>query len=190
MTVLCFIDCETTGLDPRIHQPYEVCWWREDEKEPTTAALPHSLNNADGAALRIGGYFDRDFRPETDRNDYWVQKLAYALRGVTLVGSNPAFDAAMLTRYIGAPVWHHRMIDVAQAAMWVFDWSRPKGLADVTAALVERGYEIPTPDHTAEGDVRATRAVYEALRDLRGDWPPVTATPPASETDEGAGGAS
>lgn len=26
---LCFIDVEATGLDPRIHQPYEVAWWYE-----------------------------------------------------------------------------------------------------------------------------------------------------------------
>jgi hypothetical protein len=50
--------------------------------------------------------------------------------------------------------------------MWVFGWDRPKGLADVATACRERGYEIPEPDHTAEGDVRTTRAVYEALRFL------------------------
>lgn len=175
MTTLCFIDTETTGLDARIHDPYEVCWWREDMPKPTTAAVPHSLQYADGAALRIGGYFDRDFRPESDRNDYWVQVLARDLRGATLVGSNPAFDAAMLTRFIGTPVWHHRLINVAEGAMWVFDWNRPKGLADVTAALRERGFEIPEPDHTAEGDVRTTRAVYYALREVRAMTPPLTA---------------
>ena len=166
MSVLCFIDTETTGLDARIHEPYEVCWWREDEEKPNVAALPHSLRYADGAALRIGGYFDRDFRPEGDRNDYWVQVLARDLRGVTLVGSNPAFDAAMLTRFIGAPVWHHRLINVAEGGMWVFGWDRPKGLADVANECRGRGYSIPDPDHTAEGDVRTTRAVYEALRKI------------------------
>lgn len=169
MTLLAFIDTETTGLDPRIHQPYEVCIWREDWSEPLTAALPHSLVHADQQALNIGGYFKRSFRPEMDRNDYWVQRLARDLHGVTLVGSNPAFDAAMLTRFIGAPVWHHRMIDVAQGAMWVLGWDRPKGLADVRQALAEMGHDIPEPDHTAEGDVRTTKAVYEALRAIRGE---------------------
>lgn len=165
---LCFIDTETTGLDPRIHQPYEVCWWRDDEKEPETAWLPHSLTHADQQALKIGRYFDRGFRPETDRNDYWAQRLSRSLNGVTLVGSNPAFDAAMLTRFIGAPVWHHRMIDISNVAMVVFDRSRPMGLAEIQEWLANSaGYEIPEPDHTAEGDVRTTRAVYEALRELR-----------------------
>lgn len=168
---LCFIDTETTGLDVRIHQPYEVCWWLEDEDQPITMRLPHSLVHADQQALKIGGYFDRQISVEgewTDTPDGMVTALARVLNGVTLVGSNPAFDAAMLTRFIGTPVWHHRMIDVAQAAMWVLDTGRPIGLAEVRTRLVDLGYEIPEPDHTAEGDVRTTRAAYAALRDVRG----------------------
>jgi hypothetical protein len=165
-TTLCFVDTETTGLDPRIHQPYEVCYWREDRVAPRTLHLPHTLDLADSAALRIGGYHDRDFSPFPDRSAKFsaAGELVKALRGVTLVGSNPAFDAAMLRQFIGTEVWHYRLINVAEGAMWVFGWDRPKGLADVVDVLRESGYEIPEPDHTAEGDVRATRAVYEALR--------------------------
>lgn len=166
MTVLCFVDTETTGLDPRIHQPYEVCIWREDRPEPLTLELPHSLEYADAAALRVGGYHARGFTPHdfSEKANTRRFQLMTNLVGVTLVGSNPAFDAAMLTRFLGAPVWHYRLINVAEGAMWLFGWDRPKGLADVTAECRNRGHVIPEPDHTAEGDVRATRAVYEALR--------------------------
>ena len=166
MTVLCFIDTETTGLDARIHQPYEVCLWREDWDQPRTLYPGHTLEFADQMALKVGRYFDRDFRPAPDNSLSTPGSLAKHLNGVTLVGSNPAFDAAMLTRVIGAPVWHHRLINVAEGGMWVFGWDRPKGLADVANECRERGYDIPEPDHTAEGDVRATRAVYEALRSI------------------------
>ena len=162
-TTLAFVDCESTGLDARIHQPYEVCIWREDWEHPNTFGLPHTLEYADQQALKIGGYFKRD-RMMAQGDHTTCRVIARHLHGTTLVGSNPAFDAAMLTRYIGAPVWHHRLINVAEGAMWLFGWERPKGLADVTAELRERGYEIPNPDHTAEGDVRTTRAVYYALR--------------------------
>lgn len=168
---LCFIDTETTGLDVRIHQPYEVCWWLEDEDQPITMRLPHSLVHADQQALKIGGYFDRQISVEgewTDTPDGMVTALARVLNGVTLVGSNPAFDAAMLTRFIGTPVWHHRMIDVSNVAMTVFNLDRPPGLAACVELLAGRGFEIPEPDHTAEGDVRTTRAAYAALRDVRG----------------------
>jgi len=163
---LCFIDTETTGLDARIHQPYEVCVWREDVAHPHTERLPHTLDFADMQALKIGKYAERDFFPNAD--DDPVPFLVASLTGVTLVGSNPAFDAAMLTRVIGTPVWHHRLINVAEGAMWVFNWDRPKGLADVAKRCRDEGYDIPEPDHTAEGDVRTTRAVYEALRAFRG----------------------
>lgn len=166
MTTLCFIDTETTGLDARIHQPYEVCAWREDWEHPNTYGLPHTLEYADPQALKIGGYFERD--RNRHQGDYTTRGvLIRALTRVTLVGSNPAFDAAMLTRFIGAPVWHHRLINVAEGAMWLFGWDRPRGLADVTTALRECGHDVPAPDHTAEGDVRAARAVYYALRELR-----------------------
>ena len=170
-TTLCFIDTETTGLDSRIHQPYEVAWWLEDESEPRSAWLQHTLDHADQRALDVGGYWDRKAYAAMDGG--WMQvalprTLALILQGVTLVGSNPAFDAAMLTRYIGSPVWHYRLVNVAEGAMWVFGWDRPKGLADVIAELRERGYVIPEADHTAEADVRVTRAVYYALREEAG----------------------
>jgi hypothetical protein len=170
-TTLAFLDCETTGLDARIHQPYEVCIWREDEPQPNTFGLAHDLTYADPQALKIGGYIERShFRNMggqwTNGPDDQRAHLIALLSGTTLVGSNPAFDAAMLTRFIGAPVWHHRLINVAEGAMWLFGWERPKGLADVTAHLRDLGYDIPEPDHTAEGDVRTTRAVYYALREV------------------------
>jgi hypothetical protein len=164
MTILCFVDTETTGLDPRIHQPYEVCLWREDWNRPRTFYPSHTLEFADQTALKVGGYFTRGFRPTPDDSFATPASLAKHLHGVTLVGSNPAFDAAMLTRVVGTAVWHHRLINVAEGAMWLFGWDRPKGLADVTMALRDQGYEVPEPDHTAEGDVRTTRAVYDALR--------------------------
>lgn len=160
---LVFIDLETTGLDARIHQPWEVCFWAEDHDRPLTYTLPHTLEHADARALEVGDYWRRkDLAPKADA-DY----LAHHLRGATLVGANPTFDAAFLTEFIGAPVWHYRLIDVCAGAMWIFGWDRPRSLIDTATHLreVER-YPIHEADHTAEGDVRAVRGVYKALRDL------------------------
>lgn len=162
---LCYIDTETTGLDPRIHQPYEVCYWREDRADPKGGRLEHDLTHADGMALNIGRYWERQMHLSGwDR--VRVSELLRDLHGVTLVGSNPAFDAAMLTRIIGAPIWHYRMIDVSNVAMVVFDLEKPPGLAQVCERIVDMGRDIPAPDHTAEGDVRTTRAAYLALREI------------------------
>lgn len=164
---LVFIDTETTGLNPAVHQAYEVAWQFEDSDEVEELVLPHDLANADPRALEIGGYFDRGFGP-TGYAPRFTTKLLDRLRGATLVGSNPAFDSAFLTRSLGAQVWSHRMIDVSAGAMWVFGWNRPRGLADVATHLRDQGYTIPAPTHTAAGDVRTTAAVYYALLDARG----------------------
>lgn len=153
-TVLCFADVESTGLDPRVHQPYEVSWWREDALVPLTAALPHTLEYADASALQIGGYFDRGFVPFGDciRDRKYAADLARELRGVTLVGSNPSFDAAMLTRVIGCPVWHHRSIDVSQGAMWVL------GLVEVACL----GYQSLTDDDVPQEYIGSELDAYKA----------------------------
>lgn len=163
MTALCFLDTETTGLDPRIHQPYEVAWMLEDDEKVSSMNLPHDLTHADPVALKIGHYFERRMHEKFAPIDA-AKWLAHKLRGVTLVGSNPGFDAAMLTRVIGHAPWHYRLINVAEGGMWTFGWDRPKALADVAAECRIHGHDIPEPDHTAEGDVRTTRAVYYALR--------------------------
>lgn len=168
MTTLCFIDTETTGLDDRIHQPYEVCWWRDDQPDPITLQLPHTLEYADAKALEIGGYHDRGFTPyvRPEKTNSARFHLISALQGVTLVGANPSFDSGMLRSFIGTTVWRYRFVDVSDRAAALFGWDLPRSLLDTAQACHDAGYDIPIPDHTAEGDVRATRAVYDALRDI------------------------
>lgn len=168
-TITAVVDLETTGLSPDLHQAYEVCIWRSDHPEPITMNLPHTLANAENQALRVGGYFERYFSPWSAgevEHQRIVARLVHLLQGVTLVGANPTFDAAFLARFIGTAVWHYRLIDVSAGAMWLLGWDRPKGLHDTAQALRELGFQIATPDHSAEADVRATRDVYDALRSL------------------------
>lgn len=163
MTPLCFIDTETTGLDPEVHQAYEVAW-AFDHGPIERLVLPHTLEGADPYALKVGHYLDRDIFAETQASKGELSDLRRRLRGVTLVGSNPAFDASFLKKVFGEAPWHHRLVNVAEGGMWVFNWDRPKGLAAVAEELRALDYEIPEPDHTAAGDVATTRAVYYALR--------------------------
>lgn len=66
MTRLCFVDCETTGLDPDRHEVYEIALIRGDtsvvESKPTELHLwvrDAPLATADPTALRIGRYYER-----------------------------------------------------------------------------------------------------------------------------------
>lgn len=169
MTVLCFLDTETTGLNPAVHMPWEVCWWIEGADEPRTELLPHVLDFADPVALDMNRYHEREIEPGWCVPERWqpVADLRVDLVGVTIVGSNPGFDMGMLAPLLRCQPWHYRPLNIADGAMWIFGWDRPKGLAAIVAELIDRGYDIPRPDHSAEADVRATRAAYYALRDLR-----------------------
>jgi hypothetical protein len=165
---LVFLDTETTGLDPARHEVWEVAVAVEDGPIGTYR-LPHSIATADPKALELNGYWGRANLPgATDAYDLELREI---LTGATIVGSNPAFDTAFLRARWGVAPWHHRLVAVESMALQAFGWDRPRGLADVRAALVEwgiAGKDIPEPDHTAAGDVATLRAVYRALREMGG----------------------
>lgn len=169
MTVLTFIDAETTGLDPHAHMPWEVCWWRDDADEPRTELLPHVLDHADPVALEINRYHEREIEPGWLVPERWqaVAELRVDLLGVTIVGCNPGFDMGMLAPLLRCQPWKYRPVNIADGAMWIFGWDEPRGLDKIVAELIDRGYDVPMPDHSAEADVRATRAAYYALRGIR-----------------------
>ncbi|PXY20851.1 3'-5' exonuclease [Prauserella muralis] len=168
MTDVVFLDTETTGLDPLRHEVWEVAYAVNDGPI-VTAYLPHSLRTADPAALEMNGYWDRApvgmspcFGALAD------VELRRALTGVTVVGSNPAFDTAFLRARWGVAPWHYRLLDVATYAMPVLGYDRPASLKTVTDAVRANGFEVPEPDHSAAGDVETLRAVYSALAELAG----------------------
>lgn len=166
MGSLVYLDIETTGLEPMLHDVVEIAW-AVKAGDIKTFVPEHNLAYADPAALRINGYFERGLDRRTDDTLPLRHELIRDLQGATIVGSNPAFDTAFLRRRIGYAPWHHRLIDVSNVSMMVFDWTRPRGLADIVEELRALGYTIPAPDHTAAGDVEATRTVYLALREIR-----------------------
>lgn len=171
ITDLVYLDTETTGLDPKIHDVWEVAYAIEGGPI-VTHILPHSLKTADPVALKLNGYYNRSAwgvqitggtgvpQPSTPVADLLVRE---ALTGATIVGANPAFDAAFLSARWGYAPWHYRMVDIESYAMAVFGWVRPKGLKAITDELRGREWEIHEPDHTAAGDVETLRDAFVAL---------------------------
>lgn len=164
MSALVFLDTETTGLDWQQHDVVEVAWAVGDG-EIFTFYPWHTLENAQPEALEINGYFRRDLdrRHTDDGNEQLERMFLRDLRGATIVGSNPAFDTAMLRRKFGFAPWHHRLFDVAAYAAGVFGWAEIRGLAAVAEVLREDGYKVEEPDHTAHQDVVVLRQVHHAL---------------------------
>lgn len=163
-----YVDTETTGLDPNRHQVWELAY-AIDDGPVVAAVVAHSLEFAVLEALEVGGYNARG-RGRAMR--YEVEEQARsALRDVTLVGANPAFDAAFLRTRWGVAPWRYRLLDVEAYAMPALGYDVPHGLRDVVRDLRDiHRVEVPVPDHTAAGDVATTRACHRALQAIYAGW--------------------
>lgn len=176
---LIVVDCETTGLDVNKHHVLEVAAINVttgDELYFVPALPAGALDEADGKALKINGYFTRDvYAHRLDANTaetYWDQLWDW-LDGNTLAGSNPTFDAAMLNRaqhWNGGgrttrrqSPWHHRLADLAAYAAGSIG-IEPTKLPGLEVICRTLHIENLAP-HSAMGDARATAECFRMLTD-------------------------
>lgn len=124
---LCFIDCETTGLDPDDHEIWEVAI-RLIYPDLTTAdhvwQLDVDAGRADPIAMKIGQFYERRlerFPTNADGTDpagldpiasnspyvvppsamwIWAEQFARLTWGTHLIGAVPSFDEERLRRLI------------------------------------------------------------------------------------------
>lgn len=162
---LVYLDTETTGLDPNKHEVWEIAY-AADDGPIERSFVRHSLKAATPKALEIGRYTERFIVSESLRSGPFEADLREELDGATLVGANPAFDAAFLRARWGETPWKYRLLDIEAYAMGALGYSEPKGLAAIADDLVALGHTIPLPDHTAAGDVECVRAAHLALRSI------------------------
>lgn len=161
--MIVYLDTETTGLDPDIHEVWEAAWAAGLEPIQSTI-LAHSGVSAAEDALRVNGYFERaGYRYRSDQTTTAEAALIKAVTDVTICCANPAFDAAFLRARWGRAPWKFRLLDIEAYAMGAFGWHEPRGLAAIATELRARGVLIPVPDHTAAGDVATLRACHLAL---------------------------
>jgi hypothetical protein len=164
---LVYLDTETTGLDHARHDVWEI-GWAVDDGPVRAAFVEHSLVGAHPRALQVGGYWDRHIHSvNLGKHDFEAEcELRAALVGATIVGANPAFDAAFLAARWGEAPWDYRLLDVesmAAAVMPPSEKDRVPGLKDIADYLDSLGYVVPAPDHTAAGDVATVRACHLGL---------------------------
>lgn len=185
---LIVIDCESTGLDPNFHVPIEIAAINLNTGKAlrfVPELRPEFLAQADPAAMAINRYFERrvweDALSRQETQDKY-ELLFNMLRGNTLGGSNPRFDADMIRRgyavansapttnllaprdpgFLPDEVWYHRLQDLAAYSCGALgaDPAEPPGLAAVRKAL-----GVKSPDeHTALGDARATAECFTILK--------------------------
>ena len=139
MSRLVFLDTETTGLDPREHEVWEIgAIVREDSAtdEEFRWQIRPRVDDADPKALKIGRFHERFTVPEFASaarvgaaGPWYFYKSIYelfsevadVLQGAHLVGAVPSFDDAFLKeafRIHSLKVgWHYHLIDVEALAV-------------------------------------------------------------------------
>lgn len=179
----CYVDVETTGLDVERNCVWEIAYAIDDEPVQSSV-VSHTLVNANDKALEIGNYWQRMFEEPFSAHEatIWEGVTKERLFGfdgtLYIVGANPGFDNTFLTKRWGSLPWHHRPIDIESYAMGPLgpltqdEPIVPQGLFTICTTLRTLGWDIPEPDHSAGGDVAATRAAFKALLAINaGDTP-------------------
>lgn len=166
---LLFIDTETTGLNPETDQLIEIAYAYLDDPEPKTLILPHDRNNVSPEAAKVNNYYERGLGNPAiwcTRNQL-IEFEWDILAGETLVGANIGFDESFLAKEFPSKKWHYRKLDIESIAYKAFGYpEKVPGMKQIFEELTSRGYELPEPDHTAAGDVRALVRAFEILREL------------------------
>jgi hypothetical protein len=178
MSIL-YLDTETTGLDPRIHVPWEVAIIEEDGTEHHWLWRPSFgwMVEADDTALDIGGFHDRAPRVNFPETQYEAALAIVELtEGNIIAGSNPSFDTGMLTPWLRSwnlePAWHHRPVCIATMAYgWLHAYDQAAG-EHIDLPLPWRSDDLSracgiNPDdydrHTALGDAQWVRDWHQRL---------------------------
>jgi hypothetical protein len=180
---LVFLDTETTSLrhDRRAWDVALIV--RESNEDGTVTDTEHQwfvaeadldLANADPKSLEIGGYYDRhpaasNLRPFTLNGTAFEKEVMWHVeqltRGAVIVGAVPNFDTEVLGNRMRdnhiCPSWHYHLVDVETLAAGWFKLP-PKWNFDEVLRLY--GLEYDEADrHTAMGDARMVRDVYDAI---------------------------
>ncbi len=155
-----FVDCETTGLDP---------------KEDTLVELTYGIDQEDLRTLYFGVTEVPEFIDNlTKFTERGVAKMVAASRddldifrgtlaGNTMVSANPSFDKAFLEEN---DLWtgYYRVLDIEAYAMAKFQMDYVPSMKNIYDMLVRRGYKLTTPDHSSYNDTKALREAFNILR--------------------------
>lgn len=181
------LDLETTGLDPRRHEAWEIGLVTEDAYEYLWEFPVRNLGDAEAGALQVSGYYDRrrlrgvaeDLALPLEAAltgkrvgvtyiscEEAARDIAELTVGERLMGCAIQFDMSFLTallqRYGAMPAWHHRALDLGSYAAGCAGAREPFA----SRTMAER---VPNEEaHTALGDARWNWAAYRHFAEVAG----------------------
>lgn len=188
---LIFADLETTGTDPTRHHLWELALIVREDGRPDNEycwQIRPDLTTADPMALKIGRYYERpdvfEILPVggvarianphgVDASDVLAdvaRDVAVLLNGAVLAAANVAFDRDFLGAFLRANgqalACDYHLLEIESYAAGAFGIQPPWKLD----RLLEMGGVVVSEEdrHSALGDARAVRDLYDAVRSVRG----------------------
>lgn len=167
-----FIDIETTGLDPHVHEILEFSIIRRDpssgiESKNTIYFEPQHIHTADPKALEINGY-------DPESNTGLIRKhplvaldhIISLLKDTIIIGHNVSFDLdfikAQIIKYgLNSKDLPYHKVDTVTLA---FEHLAPLGLTSLSLKNVCDFLNISNDNaHTSSADVHRTVQVFDLL---------------------------
>lgn len=179
-----FVDTETTSLRPD-RRAWDIAIIVRDtetgidtEHQWFVTGYDLELGEADLNSLKVGRFYERhpDYASPTP-DDPWTpyqaipelpsaQDVERLTRGAIWVGAVPDFDThvlgEMLRRYSFAPAWHYHLVDVETLAAGALKMP-PRWDFKAVLDAYGLGYADEADRHTAIGDARVVRDLYDAV---------------------------
>src|ERR1044072_4603431 len=113
--VYVFLDIETTGTNPDIHEMIEVGYVTAAGAE-VGFSLPFDEAVADPEALEVNGWGKREFAPVITYKAA-IERLSRDLKDAYVVGQQIHFDMGFMREFFKAmhvePVWNFRSVELS-----------------------------------------------------------------------------
>jgi len=167
---LAFIDTETTGLNPQIHEVIEVAIVKEYPdgrvEKYQTLIRPKDIEAAHPKALEINGYGKAPERWEdAPYIEHVAKEIATRLKGCVIIGHNVGFDLKFLQSDFDREGLKYRLpyhkVDTVTLA---YEHLVPCGLESLSMDKIRKflGWSM-TDAHTAMKDAEDARRLYRLL---------------------------
>ena len=163
-----FVDTETSGLDPRHHSILSVCLGNKDIGYKTFHIRPDPDKIIDPKAMEVNNIdLDGVWVDESVKFVRFLEALVTQYGGLEPVGHNYMFDIGFIQQITGTKGYYkyfsRRYLDTMIIAKFLSEVGMVMSESYSLAHLCE-SFNIENEEaHTAEGDVKATEKLYEAL---------------------------